>query len=267
MRRQKRRNNATDGAISSQQFERELDVFYRQVAEPAQFLFTERGIDRVALANKRTLRALNATPMFWNTVVSALQYAAIVAVGRAFDHDTPYNAARIVRIAQQNPQLFTKDALAARKRKENANADEWLPSYLRQVHVPSASEFRRLRKLVYKYQASYDNRLRPIRRQHYAHTDVTDDTELSAIFAMAQFTEIEKMVVFLLQLHEALRDLFRHGRRVRLQRMPRSSRQLVRRPFHDPRNMTVQEKTIIEVRRFLHLLTKGYQSTNTVKGK
>lgn len=237
------------------QFEQELEAFYRQGAEAIQFLFAQLAINQVATRNGRTLRALNITPMFWNTVVGALQHAGIVALGRVFDNNSKHNVGRLIRLAEQNGHLFSKAALAARKRRMSNNADEWLPTYLSRVHVPTTTDFRRLRQFVKRHRAIFESQLKEIRHKHVAHTEVIDKAEISAIFAKARLTDQERLVVFLSKLYKALWEMFYNGRPPRLRPMPLSSRNLMRRRFDDPRKRTVQEAVVSEVRQCLRLLT------------
>ncbi len=57
-------------------YEKALKVFEKQVHEATQIWYASRTMDEVGLRRKRTIEALNATPLFWITVRGGLaQYA------------------------------------------------------------------------------------------------------------------------------------------------------------------------------------------------
>jgi hypothetical protein len=111
-----------------------------------------------------------------------------------FDQDSPHNVGSIIRLAEENRSLFSKEALAAQARQRSPNADEWLPDYLTRVYVPTTEDFRRLRRLVKQQRAVYGAKVRDMRRKHFPHTEVIDEAELSAIFARAScFVQVNRL--------------------------------------------------------------------------
>lgn len=189
-------------------------------------------------------------------MVGALQFASIVALGRIFDQKSRYNVDRVLGLAQQNKHLFSKEALAARKRKGSSTADEWLPDYLARVRPPTDKDFRRLRQLIKKHRATYEAQVRDIRHRHYAHTEVIDQGEVAAMFEKARYTDVERVVGFLNQLHEALWQVFHNGRPLRLRPAPRSSKRIARRRFDDRRTATTPEAMVKDTRRLLRMITE-----------
>ena len=207
-------------------FERELEIFGHEVDTVVQFLFAELAINAVAGRDGRVLAALNRTPLFWRTVAGGLQTAAFVAMGRVFDQRSPHNIDALIRLAQQQRSIFTKAALAERKRGGSSNADEWLSEYLRGVVVPTVADFRRMRKLIRKYRSVYDAQVDAIRDKYFAHKVVVDDSEVFALFAKTQVRDLEKLAAFLVQVHSAFWNLLHNGRRLSLRPTPYSVRRL-----------------------------------------
>ena len=146
-----------------QQFERELEVFRTEAESASQFLFGYFAVHGAAADHKGVHRLLNTAPLFWNTALGALQTAAHIALGRIFDQNSKHNVDSVLRIAQQNPDIFSKQALAKRKHAASANAAEWIDDYLKTAYVPSPDDFRRLRAHVANRRRIYDAKYRDIR--------------------------------------------------------------------------------------------------------
>ncbi len=136
------------------EFSRELEVFRTEGESAIQFFYAWLAVHAVAGEDQRVYRLLNRAPLFWNTALGALQVGSLIALGRVFDQDpSTHNLDRLLRIAQTNLSIFSKAALAERKRRGSMNADEWLNNYLRGVYVPRVDDFRRLRRYVAETQA------------------------------------------------------------------------------------------------------------------
>ena len=102
----------------SVEFETELELFRTEAESAIQCFYAWDATHAVAAKNKTVVRLLNEAPLFWNTALGALQTSALVALGRVFDPDQKnHNISRLLSIAHANPEIFSKDALAARKRK------------------------------------------------------------------------------------------------------------------------------------------------------
>jgi hypothetical protein len=214
MGRRRRRSVATQSAISVDvQFERELEVFRTEAQKAAQFFYAFLAIHASAGAEKPVNRLLNTAPLFWNTILGGLQTAAFVALGRVFDQDSMHNVGKLLRLAQDNPQIFSKGALAHRKQGTDKIRPEWLDSYLKHVYVPKPADFRRLRGYVSKRRKTYLEKYQPLRHQVFAHSELSDATEVSALFAKTNIREMERMLVFLMSLYDAMWQLFVNGHR------------------------------------------------------
>lgn len=207
-------------------YEMQLEVFRRQVEEAAQFLYVAATINERASLNRDTLNALNLAPGFWVTVSGGLQMAAIVAVGRIFDPNPPHHTVdTLLWFAEQHLQIFSKDALATRKRRAGV-ADRHVPDILQRAHVPNAADFHRLGRRLRGHRRTYQSQFKDIRHLHLAHTVVIDSADLSAMYGKTRRRDLERLIVFLTQLHDALWHLFHNGLRPTLRRMPWSSRAL-----------------------------------------
>jgi hypothetical protein len=194
------------------QFTRELEVFDAEVASAIQFFYSWLTVLTVAGDDKRIYQFLNQRRLFWNTVLGALQTASFIALGRIFDQDSStHSIDRLLRIARSNLTIFSKEALAERKRSTSPNADEWLTEYLRRVYVPTANDFRRLRRHVAARRNVYENNYRPLRHKVFAHKQLLDAPEIKALFAKTKIRELQQLLIFLSRLYDALWELFYNG--------------------------------------------------------
>jgi hypothetical protein len=174
-------------------------------------------MDEVGLRKKRTIEALNATPLFWITVRGGLAQYALIALGRVFDQSSPRNMDTILRLTYESREhVFSKHALAGRKRAGSDNADEWLAAFMERASAPTIADFKRLSRLVKKYRKIYEFQYQDIRNKTLGHTEIVDDTELAALYAKTNIRDLERLLIFLNKFHKALWELFYNGRRPRL---------------------------------------------------
>lgn len=233
------------------QFERELEVFRTEAEAAIQFFYAFLTVHAVAREHDPVLRMLNTAPLFWNTSLGSLQTAAFIALGRVFDQRSTHNVDRVLRIAQDNPQIFTKAALGRRKQGSNAKAPEWLPEYLRTAYVPDTADFRRLRGHVKKYRKVYEDRYKPIRHKFFAHKEISNRDDVDTLFAQTNIREMQKMLTFLGALYRALWELFFNGRKPVLRAARYSVQQMRNRPSPPWQSRAVQEQVIHETETFL----------------
>jgi hypothetical protein len=233
------------------QFLRELEVFRTEAEAATQFFYAYLTVHAVAAEHDPVYRLLNTAPLFWNTSLGALQTATFIALGRVFDQKSTHNVDRVLRMAQDNPQIFTRTALGARKQGTNPAPPEWLPQYLREAYVPTVDDFRRLRAYVRKNRAVYDAKYRPLRHRFFAHKEVSERSAVDALFAQTNVRELQKMLTFLGALYRSLWELFHNGRKPVLRPLRFSVKQMRHRPSPRWRVGAVQEHITRETEQFL----------------
>ena len=195
---------------------------------------------------------MNEAPLFWNTNLGALQSSAIVALGRVFDLDrNSHGVARLLTVAHANLDIFSKQSLAARKRKDSVNADEWLPEYLKTAYEPCSEDFRRLKRHVATRRAIYETNYRPLRHKVFAHRGVATRVEVGELFAKTNIREMQQLLVFLGRLHEVLWQLYFNGRKPTLGPARFSVRRILEQPSPNAKHGKLQERLVHETRAFL----------------
>lgn len=249
-------------------FEHELETFRREAEATIQFLYAYLTIHKVAARNRLVHRLLNEAPLLWNTSLGALQTAAFIALGRIFDQSSPQNVDALIRSAQKNPDLFSKNELARRKQGTDTTPPKWLHGYLRDVYEPTSKDFRRLRSHIAKWRKTYESNYRDIRHKLFAHNEVSDQAEADALFKKTNVKELQRLCVSLASLHDALWHLYYNGRKPVLRPRRYSIERMRDKPLPKGWSRTVQERMVEEIQQFLVMASsllepnlKGTQNT------
>jgi len=239
--------------MRSEQFEADLEVFRTEVEAGTQFLYAYLAVHAVAGDHESVYELLNRAPLFWNTVLGALQTATFIALGRVFDQNSAHNLDRLLKAAQDNPHIFSTSELGKRKQGAQPEAPIWLPGYLRQSYSPDPRDFRRLRAHTRKWRRIYETSYRGVRDKLFAHKEASTPTEVDGLFENTNIRELQRLFVFLRALYGALLQLFINGEKPRL----RPGRYSVTRMRHHPTPRSwstgVQERITHEAEK--HLLT------------
>lgn len=194
-------------------FERQLANLDHEAQVIANYVYAEMTIQHAASLSKKLLYRLNDTPTFWIACNAALQSAAYIAIGRVFDRKSPYNLDALMTAMEKNLAVFSRPALAARKRDGKPTDPPWLQNYLNSAYYPKAADVARLRKHVATYRNIYDRAFMPVRHQYLAHRQAHGHEDVQKLFGKGKVKEIWRLSTFLVRLHSALWDLLHNGRK------------------------------------------------------
>lgn len=233
------------------EFEAELEVLRTEAEAVTQFFYAYLTIHAVMGDSKAVHRALNRSALFWKTILGALQTATFITLGRIFDQGSAHNVDRVLGIAQRHPNIFSKAELGKRKQAQAATPPAWLPAYLLEAYVPKAIDFRRLRVHVNKRRKIYEARYRDLRRKVFAHKELINEADVSALYAKTNIRELQRMVTFLGSLHDALWQLYFNGRKPILHPRRYSLKRMRDLPSPAERRRGVQERITHEAEQFL----------------
>lgn len=187
--------------------------------------------------------------------MSALQLSAMITLGRIFDPNPEnHSVSRLLSLAQRNLQIFSKAALAARKRAESPNADDFLEEYLKGVYEPEPRDIQRLKSLVASRRRTYEANYKAVRHQVFAHRSVSDRAEIEALFAKTNVSELQKLFTFLARLHEVLWQLFHNGRRPVFRPERYSAKHILAQPSPIHKQPNTQERIAHEAKQVLEHL-------------
>ena len=235
-----------------------------QIAETTQFWFAASTINEIAKGNHDTLRALNKTPTFWITVRVGLEYQAIISAGRIFGSRkaNPHNIDSFFQVLREcHATVFAPAALEARKRRGSANAEEWLPYYMRRIHVPTIEDVNRLHALMQPHRLTYETQWEQIRNQHVAHTVVVDPNARWEMFQKTRIADFENLISFLNQFQNAIWHLYHNGLRPDIDPATHSVKTLVAKNILELSKSHYDEHIVAETRTCMTLLTQGLANT------
>jgi len=239
------------------EFQQELEVFRTEVESAIQYYYARQAVQLLANKQPSLLARLNETPLFWNTSLSGLQVSAMITLGRIFDPNPQnHSVTRLLSIAQRNLDIFSKEALADRKRKASSNADEFLPEYLKDVYVPTPHDIQRLKGYVAIRRRTYESNYKALRHQLFAHRSVADRSQIDALFAKTNVTELQKLFIFLSRLYEVLWQLFHNGTKPVFRSQRYSAKHILAKPSTSPKPGNVQERITHETERMLKILDR-----------
>jgi hypothetical protein len=211
------------------EFERHLEIFRELEEAGAQFFHAYLAIHEMAARHKETYDFLCRAPLFWNTVLRALQEATFFALGRIFDQGSLHNLDRLVEIAQgHTPEIFSRAALRRRKQGCDPKPPPWLEDFLRDTYEPTPKDLRRMRGQINSWRRIYERNYRDLRNRVFAHSSVSDPAEAATLFKKTDRGELQGMFAFLGSLHDALWELFFNGREPTLRPLRDSVAQRVR---------------------------------------
>jgi hypothetical protein len=194
-------------------FERQLANLERESTVIANYVYAEMAIQHAASKSPTLLNRLNRTPTFWITCNAALQSAAYIAIGRVFDRKSPYNLEALMVAMERNLSLFSRDALAERKRDGKNTDPPWLKDYLDKAYYPKRADVARIRKHIATYRALYERAFMPVRHQYFAHRQAHGSEKVQQLFAKGKVRELWRLSTFLLRLHSAVWELLQNGRK------------------------------------------------------
>ncbi|WP_131723297.1 MULTISPECIES: AbiU2 domain-containing protein [Burkholderia] len=249
------------------EFECELEIFRREAEAGAQFFYAYLTLHAVASEDPSVYCALNSTPLFWNATLAGLQSAAIIALGRVFDQNSPHNIDRVLRHAENNPQLFSKQSLAARKQGAALNPPKWLAEYVAAAYEPTPEDFRRLRAHVKKRRKIYDSNYRDLRHKVFAHMEIAERSKVDALFAKTNIRELQQLFVFISSFYESLWQLFFNGEKPTLRPRRFSVARIRVIPSAAGHRAAVQERMVHEAEHMLRQLASAAVGGNPPRAK
>jgi hypothetical protein len=128
------------------------------------------------------------------------------------------------------------------------------------VHVLTAGDVNRLHELSKRHRRTYEAQYADVRNLHVAHTVLVDATLRSEMLQKTRIRDFGKLIVFLNQLHDVLREMYQNGRRPTLRPMPYSVRSLVDKKLKDLRENPTHEHIVAETRMCMTLITQAVKA-------
>ena len=131
-----------------------------------------------------------------------------------------FHSAETLVTTMRSPILsHSREALAARKRAAGLSADD-ADRFVRDAFVPSAADFRSLRKEIEERRKIYEARYSDVRNKVFAHNEVADLGGANSLLEGTTVNETKALFAFLDALDKALWHLLHNGRKPTLEIRP-----------------------------------------------
>jgi hypothetical protein len=236
------------------EFQHELGVFGNEVEEAIQSFYAEQSIHNAARANAKVYHALNRNAAFWKITSRALQANALIVLGRIFDKNSQaHGIHRLLELATKHPEIFSKAALERRKRPQ---AGQWTDELIRTAYVPTKRDFARLQSYADAQRAIYNGQYKVLRDKFFAHKERRD---MTGAFASADIRPLERLLILLSRLQEALWHLFWNGIKPVFRPARYSGRSILKVPKGSRRSGPTQEWITTETEKFLNHVSASYE--------
>jgi hypothetical protein len=237
-------------------FEGQLENLRSEANLATRYVYAELAINYHAAKSKRLLQKLNETPHFWMLCRAGFQTSAYLAISRVFErkNNSRFNLENLLLSFERELPSFQREALESRKLKNQSERPEWLNEYLDTAYYPSSDDAVYLRRLVEKQRLMFDNSIRAVRNQYFAHRQVTESSQVSALFGKGTIKEICQLCVFLVQLHDSMRELLQNGRKPAIRARKYSIDailSLIRQSKSSGAALSTHERIVWEVRKLL----------------
>lgn len=240
--------------MSADSFADQLQSLDHESTVIANYVYAEVAIQHSANQSEIVLAQLNRTATFWLAAQAAFQTAAYIALGRVFDHDSKFNLGQLTAAFGNNLDVFSRDALAERKRDGAKEDPPWLEGYLAKMYTPTEKDVERISRHVERYQGIFLKTIKPPRNKYLAHREKRAKEEVDQLFARGTRTELWRMSVFLLRLHSALWDLYHNGNKPLLRNIRYSPMRIYDNPGH---GNSPHERMVRDVKELMTILAEG----------
>ena len=201
----------TEKTAFEREFEDRLQMFCEEVEAANQYFFAFVTWHSEYAARDEVRALFDSHSLMTKTVLSGLQASMFLAIARVFDKRSAHSINTLLKFAQDHIDLFSFDALRARKMRGAPNAEEWIDDFMGNVSQPEDKDFKELGKRLRPYRRIYDRKLDAIRNRWFAHREV-GRREANLLFANTTMEDFDATLGFLVALHEALWGCYNNGR-------------------------------------------------------
>lgn len=238
-------------------FVRELEQFRRDSDTAVLCLYAWQSFRKFAQKDRSRRIAINRCALFWNTNLAALQASLFISLGRIFDNDPKSHCiSRLLREAVQNPQIFSRASLAARKQRQSPEAS-WIKAYVQEAYEPTKADFQRLDRYVVAKRKVYEKAYEDIRHKVFAHGGAASTEKKNALFARTRLDELQRLVLSLKAFHEAIWQLYFNGIKPALRTGKYSANSMRRKIADLPINAPIEERIFAETQSALDFYVAG----------
>jgi hypothetical protein len=192
------------------EFEERIEMFSKEVEAVNQFYYSSMAIHHTYSVEHSVKKTLDGLGLVTLTVLAGLQTSLVVTLGRIFDDKSKYTIHKLLKFMREHPELFSTEALRARKARWSrpAPVNSWIHTCV--SHAPTLEDFNELGKMVSPHRKMYDEKIDAIRDKWFAHREV-HSLQANELFAKTELGEVEDTLSFLLGFGNAIWQWYYNG--------------------------------------------------------
>jgi hypothetical protein len=197
--------------MTEDEYKQRYKIVSDDILSATRAFYTYMEINKFGAESAQNLQKLNQDGHFWSAEMYSLQLGGFVILGRIFG-SSGYPIHKFLKQMTPHPELFSREALAQRKRDEVRDPNPpWLAAYLENVWVPTTNELEDIATSIDPATEVWKRSYKPIRDKIFAHRDLT--ASINDLFGATLVGEIEDMLHDVNRVRIALLQLWTNGRR------------------------------------------------------
>jgi hypothetical protein len=198
--------------MTDDEYRGQFAAMQSEVTAATNAFYTHIEIHKFASESLENYQKINRDANFWNILLYGLQTTWFIALGRIFDRSSgAYSINDFLAATVAHKGLFSKRALADRKRKAAGGEPPWLADYLKTAWEPSTTDLEGIPAAIKSAEAKYAERYKAIRDKVFAHRD---PSKLAAtLFENTLVSDIENILFTLNETMLAIFQLLENGSR------------------------------------------------------
>jgi hypothetical protein len=197
--------------MQEEEYRELFDIVRNDISSATSAFYTYLEINKFASESQENYAKINQDAYFWMGQLYALQTTWFIVLGRLFDRGG-YSIRKFLALTAAHRGLFTKVALAERKRKEaRQDNPEWLDEYLRTAWEPTTRDLENIVASIGTAEAKWKHSYKPIREKVFAHHDL--GVSVDQLFGRTLVGDIEEILHNLNRIRIAIFQLLENGRR------------------------------------------------------
>jgi len=189
-----------------------FSIVAKDITAATSAFYTYMEINKFASEGKEKYDKINRDAYFWMGQLYALQTTWFIVLGRLFDR-SGYSMRKFLALTVAHKNLFSKGALAERKRKAaRLENPEWLDEYLRTAWEPTTQDLQDVADSIGTTEAKWKKSYKPIRDKVFAHHDL--GVSVNDLFGGTLVGDIEAILHDLNRIRTAIEQLIENGRQL-----------------------------------------------------
>src|SRR5215469_10587105 len=176
--------------MTEDEYKRRYKIVSDDILSATRAFYTYMEINKFATENQQqNYQKVNQDGHFWSGQMYSLQLGWFIILGRIFG-PSGYPLHKFLKQMTAHPELFSKEALAQRKREDARDPNPpWLANLLEEAWEPTTNELEDIARSINPATATWKKSYKPIRDKIFAHRDLA--ASITDLFGATLVAEIE----------------------------------------------------------------------------